>query len=389
MSTDADLFALLETHLPRATQLRELIHAEPELSGAESMTRDLVLQHLPPSSTPVLKVAETGAIVRIGGPGPAIGMRGELDALPVTEQTGAPFASTRDGVMHACGHDLHLAALTAVAWTIHESDLEFPLLVVLQPREETYPSGARDISEDGILVDEQCAAMLGAHLQPILDAGTVACVPGGVNASADEFEILVHGTSGHAAYPHLTADPVLAISGIIVALQTIVSRSVDPMTAAVVGVSSLNAGSAANVVPATARATGTIRAMSSTTRALLKSRVEDIASNVARAHGCEADVQLTSGEPVLENDPELVEAISKHLHARGLTLSTTLRSLGADDFSYFSECFPSAMLFIGSESSAHLHAADFLPTEADLRVTAQALLAGYLGAVERVHTGTH
>ncbi|GAA1942723.1 M20 metallopeptidase family protein [Nocardioides hwasunensis] len=387
MSTDGELFALLETHLPRANRLREQLHAEPELSGTESMTRDLVLQHLPPSGTPVTKVAETGAVVRIGGPGPAIGMRGELDALPISEETGAPFSSTRDGVMHACGHDVHLAALVAVAWTIHESDLDFPLLAVLQPREETYPSGALDISEDGILEEEQCAAMLGAHLQPILDAGTVACVPGGVNASADEFEILVHGTSGHAAYPHLTADPVLAMAGVIVALQTIVSRSVDPMTAAVVGVSSLNAGSAANVVPATARATGTIRAMSSTTRALLRSRIEDIASNVARAHGCAADVQLTSGEPVLENDPQLVEAVSKHLHARGLTLSTTLRSLGADDFSYFSERIPSAMLFIGSESSAHLHASDFLPTAADLRVTAQALLAGYLGAVERVRAG--
>lgn len=389
MSTDAHLFALLETHLPRANNLRELLHAEPELSGAESMTRDLVLQHLPPSSTPVLKVAETGAVVRIGGPGPAIGIRGELDALPVTEETGAAFASVRKGVMHACGHDVHLAALTAVAWTVHESDMDFPLLAVLQPREETYPSGARDISEDGVLVQERCAAMLGAHLQPILDPGTVACVPGGVNASADEFEILVHGTPGHAAYPHLTADAVLAMSGVVVTLQTIVSRSVDPMTAAVVGVSSLNAGSAANVVPATARATGTIRAMSSATRALLKSRIEDIACNVARAHGCEAEVQLTPGEPVLENDPELVEAIAKHLHAHGLTLSTTHRSLGADDFSYFSERIPSAMLFIGTESSAHLHAADFLPTEADLRVTAQALLAGYLGAVERLRTSTH
>lgn len=384
MSTDTDLFALLDGHLPRANQLRERLHAEPDLSGAESMTRDVVLQHLPPSTTPPHKVAETGAVVRIGGPGPSIGIRGELDALPLTEETGAPFASIRVGSMHACGHDVHLAALTAVAWTIHDAGSPVPLLAVLQPREETYPSGARDISADGVLVVEQCAAMLGAHLQPVLTPGTVACVPGGVNASADEFEILVRGTPGHAAYPHLTADPVLAMSGVVVALQSIVSRSVDPMTAAVVGVSTLSAGSAANVVPDTARASGTIRAMSSSTRTLLRRRIEEIAGDVARAHGCHAVLQLTPGEPVLENDPDLVEAISQQLHARGVTLSTTLRSLGADDFSYYSEHIPSAMLFVGSESRAHLHTNDFLPTEADLRATAQALLAGYLGAVERL-----
>jgi amidohydrolase len=371
----------LERHLGRAAELRRLLHSEPDLSGDESMTRDRVLQALPGDQTPV-KVAETGAVLRLGGPGPCIGVRGEMDALPVTEQSGAAWASRHEGTMHACGHDLHLAAMVAVAWAVYEARLPVPLLIVLQPREETYPSGAKDIAEHGILEAEHCAAMIGAHIQPALPPEVVACVPGGVNASSDEFEIRVHGTSGHAAYPHLSCDPLLALSEIVVALQSIVSRSVDPMSSAVVGVSSFASGQAANVIPGLARATGTIRALDPRNRALLRERVVAVAQHVARAHSCEAEVMITDGEPVLENDPALVRAVSTHLADQGISLSTTLRSLGADDFSFFSERMPSAMMFVGSETTEALHSASFLPTDADLRLTARAMLAGYLGAAD-------
>jgi len=379
MSRDA-LWETLEDNLGRARELRRLLHSEPDLSGDESMTRDRVLQAMPDPGQDPVKVAETGAVVRIGGPGPAIGIRGEMDALPVVEETGVAWKSRTNGVMHACGHDVHLAALVAVAWTVAECDPGVPLLAVLQPREETYPSGARDIAEHGVLAAEQCAAMIGAHLQPSLRAGVVACVPGGVNASADEFEIVVHGAPGHAAYPHLTDDPLLALAEIVVAMQSIVSRSVDPMASAVVGVSSFVSGTAANVVPGSARAKGTLRALTAETRQLLHDRITIVAQNVARAHDCVAEVTITGGEPVLENDPELVRAISGHLTGQGLELSRELRSLGADDFSYFSELMPSAMMFVGSQSRAPLHSPTFLPTDEDLRLTARAMLAGYLGA---------
>ncbi|MCW2772412.1 MAG: N-acyl-L-amino acid amidohydrolase [Nocardioides sp.] len=385
---DARVWDLLERHLGRAADLRQLLHSEPDLSGDESMTRDRVLQALPGDQTPT-KVAETGAVLRLGGPGPCIGLRGEMDALPVTERTGAPWSSRHDGTMHACGHDLHLAALVAVAWAVHEARTETPLLVVLQPREETYPSGAKDIAEHGILRAEECATMIGAHIQPSLPAGVVACVPGGVNASSDEFEIRVHGSSGHAAYPHLSCDPLLALSEIVVALQSVVSRSVDPMSAAVVGVGSFSSGKAANVIPGLARATGTIRALAPETRALLRNRIVTIAQHVAQAHGCTAEVTITDGEPVLENDPDLVHAISAHLTAQGMGLSTTLRSLGADDFSFFSERMPSAMMFVGSETDEPLHSPSFLPTDVDLRLTARAMLAGYLGAADMLLGAPH
>jgi Metal-dependent amidase/aminoacylase/carboxypeptidase len=188
----AALWNALHTEMAAARELRHRLHALPDLSGDEAATRDIVLAALPHGSS-VTKAAETGAIVRIGRDGAAVGVRGELDALPVTERTGASFASTRPGVMHACGHDVHLAALVAVARAVRATPGATPLLAVLQPREETYPSGAQDIVESELLVRENCAAMIGAHLQPSLDVGVVACVPGGVNASSDEFIIEVHG----------------------------------------------------------------------------------------------------------------------------------------------------------------------------------------------------
>lgn len=380
MTEHAEIWAALDRHLPDALELRRAIHREPDLSGDESMTRDVALAALP-FATSVVKVAETGAVVRIGPSGPAIGIRGELDALPVAEATGVPWASVRPGTMHACGHDVHLAAVIAVAGALAESGPPAPLLVVLQPREETYPSGARDIVDHGVLETEQCAAMIGAHVQPLLSAGQVACTPGGVNASSDEFEIIVHGVSGHAAYPHLTSDALLAMSEIVVACQSIVSRSVDPMSSAVVGVSSIAAGSAANVIAGHARATGTIRALTRRTRTLLHERITEMAKFIARAHSCTATVTITHGEPVLENDPRLVREIAGQLRHRGLRVTDDLRSLGADDFSYFSERLPSTMLFVGTEGSERLHSPGFLPTDEDVRRTAQALLCGYLGAL--------
>lgn len=376
---DLHLWSALDQHLVTAADLRRALHRRPELSGEESATRDRVLEALP-RATRITTVAETGALVRIGGDGPAIGIRGEMDALPVTENTAVSWESERPGVAHACGHDVHLAALVAVAHTIAGAGLPTPLVAVLQPREETYPSGAKDITCDEALEAENLAAMIGAHLQPILPPGVVACVPDGVNASSDEFEIIVHGTEGHAAYPHLNADPLLALAQIVVALQSVVSRSVDPLSAAVVGVSSMSSGTAANVVPGVARATGTIRAMTSETRTLLQTKVRTITENVARAHGCEAELILTDGEPVLHNDPVLVEAVALQLAEQGISISSTLRSLGSDDFSYYSEVMPAVMLFVGSDSDQQLHSPSFLPTDDDLRRTAQAMLAGYLGA---------
>ncbi|WP_051298223.1 M20 metallopeptidase family protein [Brevibacterium album] len=382
----AALWAALERHLPAAVRLRHEIHSAPEVSGAEQGTRDRIAAALPAQMTRA-DVAGTGAVLRLGGEGPAIGIRGELDALPVTETTGVEWASAVEGVMHACGHDVHMAALVAVSHAVAEAGPPVPLLAVLQPREETYPSGAEDIMASGLLARQGCAAMVGAHLQPTLGRDVVACVPGGVNAAADEFVIEVTGSPGHAAYPHLAEDPVLATAQVVVALQTVVSRRVDPMRAAVLGVSSMEAGRAANVIPGSARVTGTLRALDSETRALLRTQLQEVAVGVAAAHGCSAEVTVTSGEPVLENDPALAVRAQRQLAGLGFELSDSLRSLGADDFSFYGAQAPSLMMFVGTGAAAGLHTSDFLPGDDDVRRVAQAMLAGYLAAAELIREG--
>lgn len=377
----ADLWAALEDHLPAAVRLRHELHRTPELSGHEARTRDALASALPAQMART-DVADTGAVLRLGGEGQAIGVRGELDALPVAETTGVEWASDVPGVMHACGHDVHMAALVALSHAVAQVGVPMPLLAVLQPREETYPSGAEDIVASGVLGAQGCAAMVGAHIQPTLGHDVIACVSGGVNAAADEFVIEVTGSPGHAAYPHLAADPVLATAQVVVALQTVVSRRVDPMRAAVLGVSSIEAGRAANVIPGTARISGTLRALDPDTRSLLRSQLEEVAVGVAAAHGCSAQVGVTSGEPVLENHPGLTALARAQLAGRGFEVSDSLRSLGADDFSFYGVQAPSLMMFVGTGTTAGLHTSDFLPGDDDVRRVAQAMAAGYLAAVE-------
>lgn len=378
-----ELWSALDAEMPRARALRGLLHRNPRPSGNETETRDLVIEHLP-QGLPRTTVAEAGAVVRCGGPGPAIGIRGELDALPILEETGVDWASENPGVMHACGHDVHLAALTAVVHAVASTEAPMPLLAVLQPREETYPSGAEDIVASGILRHEECAAMLGAHVQPTLERDVVSCTPEGVNAAADEFHIEVSGRPGHAAYPHTTRDPLYAGTQIVGALQSVVGRVVDPMRSAVVGVSSFHAGEAANVVPERATISGTLRALDEETRALIRAQVREIAVSTSAAHGCTAKVTITAGEPVLYNDPTLAEATAAILAEQGFDVDETLRSLGADDFSFFAEKIPSLMLFVGTETTEGLHSSTFLPNDDDVYRVARAMMSGYLALADAV-----
>ncbi len=379
--TSARLSLALEAELAEATELRHDLHAHPELSGTEQLTRRLVLDRLP--GTEITEVADTGALARIGGPGAAIAIRAELDALPIKEATGAPWAAG-NGVMHACGHDVHLAAVAAVARSVHRAGGPMPLLVVLQPREETYPSGARDMTSAGVLAPHDVRAMIGAHVQPVLPDGLVSCDGGVVNAAADEFVVTMRGRGGHAAYPHLTADPVLALAQFALSAQQIVSRTANPIVPTVVTIGSVHAGDAANATPEVATARGTLRTMSQAQRPLLQERLAEIATGVAMAHGCTAEVTVLPGEPPLRNDARLAEVTSRHLASLGLGIGGPLHSCGADDFAYFTEVIPALMLFVGvgDGSSMRLHDHGFLPPDDTVRNTARALLAGYLAAAE-------
>jgi len=387
------LRAALEHELDDAVELRRDLHAHAELSGAEHRTAARVAEALGAAGAPV--VAGTGRLVRIGpASGPCVAVRAELDALPITEQTGVPWACAT-GAMHACGHDVHLAALTALGRAARGvaagGGLPAALLAVLQPREEAQPSGARDIAAAEAFAAERPAAVIGAHLQHMLPAGTVGAAAGTVNAADDIFEIRVEGTGGHAGYPHLAADPVPALCQAVVALQQIVSRRTDPTHAAVVSVGTLAAGRAANVIPASAVASGTMRALDEADRPAMHRALREIVDHTCRAFGCQADVAIHEGEPALVNSEPLAGASWPRLRESGFAVDTSFRSCGADDFSYYSSRAPALMLFVGTggQNTADgaagrdvtLHHPRFLPPDQAVGQVARVMLAGYLAAL--------
>ncbi|HTZ27392.1 MAG TPA: M20 family metallopeptidase [Streptosporangiaceae bacterium] len=381
----AALRTALDRELADAVALRHDLHAHAELSGSEQQTAALVAAALGDPDAP--SVAGTGRLVRIGpADGPCIAVRAELDALPVVEQTGVSWASA-NGAMHACGHDVHLAALAALGRAARSvasratGGLPAALLAVLQPREEAYPSGARDVAAAAAFTAQRPTAVVAAHLQHQVPAGTVSAAPGTVNASVDDFEIRVEGTAGHAGYPHLAVDPVPALCQTVVALQQIASRRTDPTHAVVVSVGVLQAGQATNVIPGVSSARGTMRALDPADRPRLREWLREIAEHTARSYGCRATVTIEESEPALVNSETLATASWPALRDAGFGIDTSFRSCGADDFSFYSPVAPILMLFVGSGGAFTLHHPKFLPPDDAVGQVASVMLAGYLAAL--------
>jgi amidohydrolase len=375
------LFRTLDEHIEEAVALRRAIHAEPRLGGDEGDTAEQIISAL---GLPAQRLETGGALVRVGDPdGPAVGIRAELDALPVVERNDIPWRST-NAAMHACGHDVHMSAAYAVARTLLDAGAPLPLVLVLQPREETYPSGAKDVTLSKEFQAHDIRAIVGAHVQPRLAEGCFAATPGPVNAAADEFSIEIQGRPGHAAYPHLTADPVVAAADLIGTLQHLVSRQVDPTNPTVLTVGSITGGNSPNVVPSKVQMTGILRTFDEHDRVNLHRAIEQTSSALADVHGCDAETEISLGAPVLDNDPVLARMAESWIEqAGGLTAAPPLRSCGADDFSFYCPLMPSLMVFVGVGSGGPgepgLHHPDFLPPERTVNQVARALLASYLG----------
>lgn len=380
------LFRTLDTHDEEAMALRRAIHAEPRLGGDEEHTTDQIVSAL---GLPAERLPAGGALIRVGDPdGPAVGIRAELDALPVVERNDVAWRSTNDA-MHACGHDVHMAAAYAVARTLQDAGAPLPLVLVLQPREETYPSGAKDVTLSQEFQSHDIRAFVGAHVQPRLAEGCFAATPGPVNAASDEFAIEIQGRPGHAAYPHLTADPVVAAADLVGTLQHLVSRQVDPTNPTVLTVGSIIGGNSPNVVPAAVRMTGILRTFDERDRVSLHRAIQETSQALAEVHGCEAEVEISLGAPVLHNDPALTRVAESWIEqAGGLTAAPPLRSCGADDFSFYCSLAPSLMVFVGVGSGGPgepgLHHPDFLPPERTVNQVARAMLAAYLAGCATV-----
>jgi amidohydrolase len=333
----------------------------------------------------VERVLRTGLMARVGPPGEAVAVRAELDALPIEEETGAPFAAT-GGSMHACGHDVHMAALVAVfrAAGRIEGSLPKPLLALFQPSEEAYPAGADLMVREAVLVGKT-DAIVAAHVHPEVPWGTLSVEAGPVNASSDNLRITVEGSGGHGAYPHRARDPILALSHVVVALQSLVSRRLDPMHAAVFSVGWVRAGTAENVIPDVAQAGGTLRVLDPEDREPLREMALRIVETTARAHDCTASVKVTQGEPATVNDEALARAARSLLPEAGFEPAPAMRSCGSDDFGFYSKTSPTLMTFVGIKDApgtpnVPLHHPRFLPSDEAVGAVARAQAIAYAAA---------
>jgi len=333
-------------------ELRRALHRFPELgfqeieSGARLHS---ALQALQPKA--LARVANTGVVARIPGtdPGaPAVAIRGDIDALPIIEATGLPYASERPGVMHACGHDVHAAWAVGAAMLLTRVPANGDVIVVLQPAEEL-SAGARAVLESGALDGAQ--AIFGGHVDRRIPLGSIVAQEGPLAASTDKFRISLTGPGAHAARPHEAPDPVVGAAALVSALQTLVARRIDPACPAVVTVGMLHAGTAHNVISDTATLQGTVRATTADTRSLLLRELEHVAEYIAAAHHLAVQVIIEPGSPTLNNGPVAVSwarrAVASVLGLEAL-VPLPQPNLAGEDFAWYLQQLPGCFLRIGA-----------------------------------------
>lgn len=343
----------------RITTLRRAIHAEPELGLHTPRTRDKIraaLAHLPlewregPSTTGLVAILKGGA-----GPGRSVLLRGDMDALAMPEETGLDYASTIPGVMHACGHDAHVAMLAGAAELLcaRAAELAGEVRFMFQPGEEGH-HGARFMLEDGLLGgtggESLPDAAFALHVIPNAPHGVFGGRTGALLASADQIEIVVRGRGGHASMPHATLDPMPVACEIVTALQAMVTRKFSVFDPVVVTIARIECGTAHNVIADTARLTGTMRSLSPENRARLREEVQRLATGIAAAHGHTAQVTIHEGFPVTLCDGRAVdfgEQVAEDLFGAAGFQRLPDPIMGAEDFAYVLEKVPGAMFFLG------------------------------------------
>lgn len=357
-----DVTPIIERHLPAIRALRRELHQHPEIGFQEFETSKRVADRLAalPGFSLRTGVAKTGVVATVGGekPGPCVALRADMDCLPMTEETGLPYASKRPGFMHACGHDGHTSALLGAALVLHEirDELRGPVKFLFQPAEEGM-AGARSMCEEGALESPRVDAVFGLHNWPTsdLEFGQVALRSGGFMGGSCEFFIKVSGRGGHAAMPHLTIDPIYVGSQIVGALQSLASRTVSPVETLVLTVTKFHAGHAMNVIPETAELAGTIRSLSPELMKTIPARMKDLAEKTAAAFGAQAEVELHPNYPVTVNDPRAADycaAIAREIVGPGAVRANHLPTLGSEDFSFYLQRRPGAFFFVGTRPPA-------------------------------------
>lgn len=351
----SDLLDAARAVQPDTVALRRDLHRHPEIGNDLPRTQGAVLDAIGDLGFDVrtgTSVTSVTATLDTGRPGGTMLLRGDMDALPMPEDTGLDYASEVDGAMHACGHDAHTAMLASAARLLADraDDLTGKVVFMFQPGEEGH-HGARHMLEEGLLDGIHVTRAFAIHQSPSFPSGMVATKAGPLLASADEFVVEVVGRGGHAAMPHHANDPVPVACAMVGAFQTLVTRRVDVFDPAVVTVGSIRAGSTNNVIPETARLVGTIRAVSERTRSLVHAELERIATNIAAAHDMEVRFRIDAGFPVTVNDAGAaawVGDVARHIVHPDLVVEMPNPVMGAEDWSYVLQQVPGAMAFLGT-----------------------------------------
>jgi hippurate hydrolase len=355
---------ILPTLTPRIAALRRDIHAHPELAFAEDRTSARIADYLDGLGIEVHRgIARTGVVARIkqGNSPRAIGLRADMDALPLTELNSFPHHSTQEGKMHACGHDGHTAMLVGAAEALHKRrDFDGTVYFIFQPAEE-HEGGGRVMVEEGLFERFPMDMVFGLHNWPGMAAGAFGVTEGPVMAGADRFEIQITGRGGHAAMPHQAVDVVLAGSALVQALQSLVSRNTDPQDAAVVSVTRFHAGHADNVLPENAVLGGTVRSFSGSLQDALEDGLRRVCSGIEATYRVAIELRYERGYPPTVNAAEpsaIAREVARHVVGEGMVFTQLAPSMGAEDFAYMAKVVPACYVWLGNgpgEGGCMLH----------------------------------
>jgi amidohydrolase len=387
--------ALARRTLPAMRAWRTAIHQEPELSGVEEKTRDKIVGALKELGIPYQTYGSFPAVVGVIGedrPGPVVALRAELDALPVTEETGLPFQSRFPGKMHACGHDIHMAALLGAASVLvkQPSLARGPVKLLFQPAEEDgNRGGALPLIEKGALEHPHVDYVVGQHVLPGIPLGKIGWRAGPFMAAADFFRVTVTGRGGHAATPHQGPDAILIASEIVTGLQALVSRVRDPLDPVVVSVGSIHGGTRNNILPDRVVLEGTVRTIVPATRDLIERALKRRVRSLAASLGAKVRIDYQRGYPPLVNPPKATHVVAQALieeFGRENVVEVEHPIMGAEDFARYLEKVPGTFLRLGvgvPGPPASLHSSTFAPDERALVLGAATLLASMEGLEEK------
>ena len=339
--------------------IRRHLHRHPELSYKEFETSKFIQQKLTELGIAFTVIATTGIVAIIKGNNPesrVIALRGDMDALPITEENDVDYQSNNKGIMHACGHDVHTSILLGAARILNElkDSFEGTLKLLFQPGEERNPGGASYMIRDGALENPRPQGIVALHVHPGLDVGKLSFKKGRVMASADEIYITIRSKGGHAAAPHLTADTVLIASQLIVSLQQIISRNNNPTSPSVLSICSIQGGHTTNVIPSEVKLMGTFRAMDETWRYKAHELITKQATAIVEGMGAELDLHIDVGYPTVDNDPVFTETAwqQANIFMGKTNVTETELRMGAEDFGYYTQIIPGCFFRLGVRNEA-------------------------------------